>query len=74
MSTVVIIFLFLVVAQYVAYPANHYEQQLPMIVDYVNQHSSSLLIGEGKEEFERTFDLSKSRIKSLTLIRKVNQI
>ena len=58
-STVVIIFLFLVVAQYVAYPANHYEQQLPMIVDYVNQHSSSLLIGEGKEEFERTFDLSK---------------
>ena len=47
-STVVIIFLFLVVAQYVAYPANHYEQQLPMIVDYVNQHSSSLLIGGRK--------------------------
>lgn len=59
MSTVVVGVLFLMLAQYIAYPANYYDRQIPTIVDYVNQHTDELLEGNGLKEFETQFDLSK---------------
>lgn len=58
-STMIVGILFLVLAQYVAYPANYYDRQIPKIVDYVNNHTDDLLEGNGLKEFEEQFDLDK---------------
>lgn len=60
-STLLSMVIFFVFTMFIAYPANHYDRQIPEILSYVEEHADELLIGLGKQQLESKMDLNEIR-------------